>query len=219
MNAFEGTVTNQKGAPLQGVSVTLESTGDSTTTDENGNFELQSSASGESVSLLAESPTYSSRVTVKNVFAEHSRVQITLTLHETGQSSSASHRNVRAGMVGRCDYYFENRTIIRQANHVPDKTICTLKAEVLSEGSPLDGALVALEYSGCCESSPWIPLATAETESVETPGSAKISFPFKDSPTYCRYRLVAPDKYKEAKPVYYPIETFTKQEYDASAQK
>ena len=26
LNAFEGTVTNQKGAPLQGVSVTLEST-------------------------------------------------------------------------------------------------------------------------------------------------------------------------------------------------
>lgn len=219
LNAYEGTVTDQKGAPLEGVSLTVESTGDSAKTDRNGNFELQSSASGQEVALLAESSTRSSRVTVRNVFAEDSRVQISVVLGSHPQDSSATHLNVRSRMVGYCDYYFENRTTIRQANHVPGDTVCTLKTEVLEDGLPLDGALVALEYAGCAESSPWSLLAVGETNSVETPGSAKISFTYIDSPTYCRYRVIAPYKSNGEKPVYYPIQTFTKQEYDQAAKK
>ncbi len=210
LNAYEGTVVDRKGSPVQGMRLTIESTGDSTESDERGDFLLHSSASGAEVSILAEQGSFSQKITVKNVFEEHSRVRIALTVDAIGQKASNTDFNVKAGMVGICDYYFENRSTIRQANQVPSGTVCTLKVDVLANGSYLDGATVALQYASCGEGATWTTLSTATTGEY-APGSAKISFEFASSAEFCRYRLVAPYHLGRAWPILYPIDTFAEQ--------
>lgn len=198
------------GAPVQGAVVTVESTGDSTTTDANGDFELHSSASGPEVVLLAETATFSDRVKIRNVIEEHSRIRVNLTIDAVEQRASKTDFNVRAQFVGACDYYFENSAVIRQANHVPEGTVCTLRVDLLAEGERLDGASVALQYASCEPNATWRTIQTATT-GAEGPGETKISFEYVSSAEFCRYRVVAPYKFSNAWPIYYPIDTFAEQ--------
>lgn len=210
LNTYEGRVSYEDGAPIAGAVLTLESTGDSTSTNSNGDFTIDSTASGSEVSLLAESPTFSEHLTIRNVLKEHSRIRVNVTIDSVKQRASKTDFNVKAQFVGLCDYYFENRAVIRQANHVPEGTICTIRVDVLADGTRLDDAMVALQYSSCEPHAPWETLITAVT-GTEGAGEAKLSFEYKSSAEVCRYRVVAPYKLGNAWPVYYPIDTFAEQ--------
>lgn len=220
MNAYEGRVTDTSGAPVQGAVLTVESTGDSAVTDSNGDFLVQSTASGPEVVILAETADFSGHVTVRNVIAEHSRVRVNVTIDAVRQRASTTDFNARAQFVGLCDYYFENREIIRQANRVPKGTVCTLKIDLLADGERLDGAAVALQSATCERDAVWQTIQAAETGS-EGPGEAKISFKYVSSREYCRYRVVMPYHFGNAWPIYYPIDTFAEQAAhpNASASK
>ena len=210
LNEYEGRVTDISGAPVNGAVMTVQSTGDSATTDANGEFLITSEASGEEVSILAEAEGFSGHVKVRNVFPEHSRIRINMTIDRVKQEASKVDFNVKAQFVGFCDYYFENRSTIRQANAVPGGTICTVKVDLLADGQRLDGASVALEYASCEQNAIWRPVVAGIT-GAENPGEVKLSFEFISSSKFCRYRVVAPYKLGNAWPVYYPIDTFAEQ--------
>lgn len=210
MNTYEGRVGYDNGAPIEGATLTVESTGDSTTTNANGEFAVNSKAFGPEVAILAETSSFSERITVRNVFEEHSRIRVDVTIDSIRQHASTTDFNVKAQFVGLCDVYFENRAIIRQANHVPQGTVCTLRVDLLADGERLDGATIALQYATCEPNSRWETLQTSQT-GIEGPGEAKISFEYKSSKEFCRYRIVAPFRLGNAWPIYYPIDTFAEQ--------
>lgn len=210
MNTYEGRMAYDSGAPIEGATLTVESTGDSTTTDSNGEFVVNSKASGPEVVILGETSVFSERITVRNVFQEHSRIRVNVTIDSVKQHASTTDFNVKAQFVGLCDYYFENRAIIRQANHVPEGTVCTLKVDLMANGEKLDGAMIALQFATCEPHARWKTLQTTQT-GAESPGEAKMSFEYISSKEFCRYRVVAPYKFGNAWPIYYPIDTFAEQ--------
>lgn len=212
LNAYEGRVQTEDGKALEGVSITVEQTGDSTTSDKNGDFLILSDASGDEVAILAETSSFSHRVLVRNVLDEDSRIRVNITVDSILQSARTTDFNVRASIVGVCDYYFENRETIRQSNRVPPGTVCTAKVQVLAEGRLLDGAQVALQYSSCKPNAPWTTIGVAATGAEGVSGIAKLSFEYESSEQFCRYRIVAPYNFGDAWPVYYPIDTYAEQQ-------
>lgn len=214
LNSYEGRVVNQSGAPLEGVRLTIESTGETTETDFQGYFILQSGASDAQIYLLAQRGDFKDRLRVDNVFEGDSRFRIDVTIDSIRQRAAVTNFNMRARMVGLCDYYFENGIFIRQSNRVPGGTTCTLRVELFADGSPLNDARVALEYSSCDAGAQWKLLKEVTTGVEGEDGAAKIRFAYRSAPDFCRYRIVAPYRFATAWPLYYPIETFQENKAD-----
>lgn len=210
---YHGSIDDTSSRALPGVNVTIESTGDNTTTDTDGKFAFQSSAFGKDISFLIESTDFKSRVVLQEIPESSAHISLKIVVDTRTDVAVVNQLNVRAGFVGLCDNYFENTETIRQANQVPDGTVCTLSAIVRGDGQLLNNIPVALEYSGCNETSAWETIAVALTglEEENGEGKVKFSFPYHDSSTYCRYRIVAPSDSSIHVPVYFPIVTFTEQ--------
>jgi hypothetical protein len=126
LNVYEGQVVLNDGKSIAGAVITIESSGDSTTSKANGKFRLFSGASGDQVVLLAETATLTKRVSLRNIFEEHSRVRVQIVMDQRPTDRAPQHFNVRTYMAGLCDAYFENRETIRQSNRFPFGTVCTI---------------------------------------------------------------------------------------------
>lgn len=213
LKTYQGTVTTVDNKALPQVAVTIEDTGDSSFTNNEGQFAIKSNASGSEVRFLLESPQFSSRFTLKDIPDESSRIEMTVTVDPETQSTQVSNVSVRAWMAGTCDFYFENREVIRQSNRVPTGTVCSLNVRILGDGSPLANVPVALQYSSCAPHSTWETLLVTQTGSGSHTGAAELNFQFIDSETFCRYRIIAPFGVQGITGVTYPIDTFTEQEY------
>lgn len=213
VSSYEGNVSTSEGRSLSNVSVTIETTGDSTVTDEQGEFAIDSDAGGKEVPFLLESSSFTSRFTLKDIPEETSRITMQIILDPNTGISEVRNVNVGAWFAGLCDIYFENREVIRQANRVPPGTVCSLNVRVFGDGRPLRHIPIALEYSACTLGSEWKLLQTTQTGEGRHQGYAEINFPFIDSAEYCRYRVVAPYNDSKRRPVTYPIDTLTEQEY------
>jgi hypothetical protein len=75
-----------------------------------------------------------------------------------------------------------------------------------------DSVQLVLEYSSCDESQEWTPIAVAQTGSGRSAGAAEINFEFKNTPEFCRYRVVLQQAIGKFPFVTYPIDTLTEQE-------
>lgn len=213
IKTYEGRVASVAGSALPGVNVTIESTGDSAVTDTLGAFVLKSDAFGAEVPFLIESPEFQNRFVLRDVEEESSRITMEVTVNTVTDEVEVNNVTVRAQFAGLCDYYFENREIIRQANRVPPGTVCSLNVQVLGDGRRLTGVPVTLQYAGCEFGAPWNGLQTVITGEGAHAGSAEINFEFKDSNEYCRYRVLVPVGAGSSSFSTYPIDTFTEQEY------
>lgn len=161
--------------------------------------------------FFLESPEFENRFILKDIPKDSSRIALDITVNTETDAIEVKNIRVRAGFAGLCDYYFENREIIRQSNRVPPGTICSLNVEVMGDGRRLEKVPVALQYAGCQPGSTWKTLLTVNTGEGKHAGSAEVNFEYKDSAVFCRYRVVAP---VGATPFgTCPIDTFTEQEY------
>lgn len=211
LKTYEGNIETTDGRALAGVNITIETTGDSSVTDNSGGFTIKSDAHGHEVPFLLESTEFQNHFILKDIPEDSSRITLTVTVNTRTDTIEVSNIRVRAQFAGLCDFYFENREIIRQSNRVPPDTICSLSVEVLGEGRRLVDVPVALQYASCEANAEWKTLVTTYTGSGEHAGSAEINFEFKDSAEFCRYRVLAPVNGSTFGT--YPIDTFTEQEY------
>lgn len=217
IKTYEGRVYTTAGDNITDARVLIEDTGDSAYTDDQGIFRLQSEVSESEVTFLIETDQLTVRFPVKNTSDDYSSVQLDVRIDLQTSKVHARELELDAWFAGLCDYYFENREIIRQANAVPAGTICSLNVRLRGDGRLLADTPVAVQYAGCEEKALWHTKAISRTGTDRHTGYAEINFEFIDSPEYCRYRVIAPYGPSSMKPVVYPIDTFTEQKFYASS--
>lgn len=219
IRSFEGDITDESGSPLGNVRVTITATGDSALTDASGQFLIESDAGGSEVPFILESPKFLAHFTLSGINQDSSRVSVRLKVDTKTDEVEISHFSVKVGIVGACNVYFENGEVIRQANRVPPGTRCAMNIQVLGDGVPRGNIPVALQYNSCTPGGTWETLQQTVTGIGKFRGEASLDFEFIDSATFCRYRVVAPFNYGNYRPVAYPIDTFTEQEFSAKTKK
>lgn len=213
LQTISGNITSTLGAKLGGVQVTVENTGDTGVSNAKGQFEVTTDSGDTQLDLLLESPKFISRYRVAS--QRNSRSSVAIQINTDTDEATGVHLSLSVGVVGLCDYYFENTSSIqqsiRQSNRVPADTTCSLNVELLGDGQRLADFPVVLEYSRCEENSPWYEVAAVRTGVSEHAGSAEIDFVFQDSADFCRYRVRPIVDGTGFPMVSYPIDTFTEQ--------
>jgi len=212
VKSFEGDVFSANDhTVLPDVNVTLVQTGDNTTTDGAGHFTLQTGAVTGDATFLLESPQFKTSFTVKALDGGQSKVHVDVAVNTVTDTADISELTLKAGMVGFCDLYFENRDVIRQANRLPLDTVCTLSVQIQGDGEPLPNFPFALESLSCAPNSTWRLVKKSRTGTAQNSGHGKISFKFDDSVDSCYYRIITPYNLKGLTPVEYDLVTSTAQ--------
>lgn len=212
VKSFDGNVfTSAEHQVLPDVSVTIMETGENTVTDGTGHFQIQSSEITGDATFLLESPQFKTTFTVKALDGGQSKVHVDVAVDTVTDTADISELTLKAGMVGACDLYFENRDVIRQAQRVPLNTVCTLSVQIQGDGQPLASFPFALERLSCAPNSSWELVKKSKTQTGENAGNGKISFDYKDSIDFCYYRIITPYKLKGLTPVEYDLITSTAQ--------
>jgi hypothetical protein len=209
---YAGSVSStSSNAPISGVEVILESTGESAVTDTSGTFSLPSTMLGSEATFLLQNEQIDTSVSVTDIPAKSPKVSVQISVDTTTQIAQVSDIAAEVGIVGRCDFYFENNGVIRQANQVPPGTICTVGARLFGDGKALAAVPIALQRRACVAGAPWETIAETKSGTGINRGKATMDFLFEDSIDACKYRVVVPYNYGHFKPSYFAIQTFTEQ--------
>jgi len=187
----QGAVLDDSGQPVKDVNIRVVETGSEDTTSQNGEFELETPPESGTITLEISSADGTSFVTV-TIPEEGGTVSITLTVNPRLRQVSADTLEVGAGIVGRCDIYFENNRIIRQANIVPKDLRCVAKVTVSAEGRRLGRVPFAVQYRNCDQTTPWATVAAGNTMAPPNRGVGQVRFRYIDDEEHCLYRIVAP---------------------------
>lgn len=209
--SVEGRIVTKEGIPLAQAEVTILETGESSVSDESGDFTIQTSSVSNSLELEVRKGDQSVRTTISSLSNDSQSVQVTIEFDPTAAVVPVEALEVSVKIVGQCDPYFENNRTIRQANPVPAGTRCTAKIVTRSGGKPVGNISYGLRYRACPDSSRSVELAAGLTSVVFNPGVGQVTFPFFDDQQHCVYEILVPYKQAGAKPIVYRIVTFTKQ--------
>jgi len=213
LRTYYGKVSGNDGAPISGVAVTIENTGDSALTDSAGNFSISSPKISNEVLFLFNSPDFSNRFSLKTHSRRAARIYLDVLVDAETQNLQVSQVSLHAWFAGLCDHYFENREVLRQANQVPPGTVCSLNVKVQGDGKRLANIPVELQYAGCEPGAEWTTIALAYTGSGRHAGAAEINFEYLNSPEYCRYRAFVNVADRNQLSVEYPIESYEEQRF------
>jgi hypothetical protein len=209
---IRGQVFSSTNTPVANAELTVISTGDSATTDAEGNFVIETAPQTGSVELEIATAAGTDSITINDPDGEASSLNIQITLDESqGAIVSVDHLEISAGIYGACDRFFENRSIIRQSNALAVGTECTVKVWVFGDGKPLDDIPFVLEARGCAGINPWKIEAAGKTRET---GVGQLSFIYKNDAPHCEYRIIVPYNVLGLQTTIYPIHTYTKQKYD-----
>lgn len=214
VKAYEGTVRTLDQMPLNDAHLTIEDTGETSTSDVDGNFVIYSKAYGARVKFLLETPLFSTSFTLNDISEDSSRVNVALVVDPASKRVNITQFSVKAKIVGDCMPYFTNGESIDQSVELPYPGIktCTLDIRVYGDGLPRRKIPIALQHAGCDPNSLWIEDAQTETGDGNHRGKAKLSFQFSPSEDACRYRILAPFNYRGFSPLAYPINTLLTQQ-------
>lgn len=210
---LEGQILDVSDKPLTDASVTVLDTGDSTSTDSHGNFQIAAPESQTEITLEVESGALKNSVTLTNIDPDASSIRVALTADPQRNTITATNLQVWSRIVGDCDRYFENRAIIRQSNKIPNKHLsCTMRFFVSGDGDRLERVPGAMEVRACDQTN-WRPIASGMTGFGINAGVGDIQFTFIDDRRNCEYRVVAPAGDADAKSQYIYLQTLTLQTY------
>lgn len=187
----QGAVLDESGQPVEDVNVRVVETGSEDTTSASGEFQLTTEPESGEVTLEVSSSSGVAYVTVE-IPEEGGTVSITLTVNPRLTSIDANSLKVGAAIVGRCDIYFRNRLVIRQASRVPGDLSCVAKVTVSADGRRLASVPFAVQYTNCNASAPWVTVGAGTTMKRPNRGIGQTEFPFIDDETHCIYRIIAP---------------------------
>lgn len=204
----------QQGTPISDATVTVIETGDSGTTNSNGNFSIPVSESLANYTLEIKINNSTQTVPISSS-STGSIINVEIDLHDIENKPapplSVKSLEVDGKIVGICDPYFENNRVIRQSNKAPQGIECTTKVNVTSEMKPLGGVRFAVQHRSCEAKSNWNTDAASETSVKFAPGIGQLQFKFFDDKKHCHYRILVPFETKGIKAIEIPIETFTSQ--------
>jgi hypothetical protein len=187
----QGAVLDDSGQPVKDVNIRVVETGSEDTTSSEGEFELETPPESNTITLEISSADGTTYVTI-DIPEEGGTVSIRLTVNPRLTQVNADSLEVGAGIVGRCDAYFENSRIIRQANPVPDDLRCVAKVTVSADGRRLGRVPFVIQYRNCDETTPWTTVAAGSTMSPPNRGVGQVRFRYIDDQDHCLYRIVAP---------------------------
>ena len=187
----QGAVLDQSGEPVENVDIRVVETGSEATTAQDGHFEILGTSAQDNVTLEVSSTSGTAFITV-DMPQDGGEVSITLAIDPALTTIDAASVEMSAGIVGQCDSYFENKTVIRQSNRVPGNLRCVARVAVGSDNGPLAHAPIVIQYNNCDETEAWTTLAAGSTFGYPNTGVGQIEFPFVDDGTHCVYRIVAP---------------------------
>lgn len=205
---IEGSITDSFQNPVPLALVTLDQTGESSQTDENGQFAIDTSSKSENITLTVNSSNFEASVSLNK--AQGERVGVDVTVDKNSGTAKVRNLSVTAKIVGKCDIAFENNAVIRQGNKLENGTECTLKVTISGNGVPVNDANFVLQHRECDETRPWRVSVEGKTSSL-TPGIGQVNFIFKDDKAHCDYRIIAPYNYPGLKNIIFPVNTFQKQ--------
>jgi len=204
----QGAVFDQSGSPVEDVNVRVLETGSEDRTSSNGEFQLTTEPETGEVTLEITSANGVAHVTV-DIPEDGGTVSITLRINPKLTEINAETLEVGAAIVGRCDRYFENRAVIRQANKVPGDSTCVAKVTISSDGRKLAEVPFLVQYQDCAGVNPWVTVAAGTTMKSPNRGIGQVRFPFEDNETHCVYRILAPVGVKNLPELERRIETLT----------
>jgi hypothetical protein len=187
----QGAVLDQSGAPVEAVSVRVLETGSEDTTSSNGEFQLTTEPESGEVTLEITSANGVAHITV-DIPEDGGTVSITLTVNPKLTEINAETLEVGAAIVGRCNRYFENNQVIRQANRVPGDSTCVAKVTIAADKRKLSDVPFIVQYQDCNGMQPWVTVAAGSTMKSPNRGIGQVRFPFVDDETHCVYRILAP---------------------------
>ena len=187
----QGAVLDQSGHPIEDVDVRVVETGSEDTTSQNGEFQILTTSETNNVTLEVSTDSGIGYVTIE-IPAQGGTVSVTLKIDPQLTQIDAQTIEMSAGIVGRCNRYFENRLIIRQANRVPGNLSCVARVTVSAGNKRLPRVPVVIQYRDCDQLQPWTTIAVGSTMGHPNSGVAQVEFPFVDDATRCLYRIVAP---------------------------
>jgi hypothetical protein len=209
VKVYQGNVRTLDQKPLRDARLTIEDTGETSSTDAEGNFSLFSKAFGARVNFLFETPQFSTSFTLTNISEDSSRINIGLVVDPALRKVEITQFSVKANIIGDCMRYFSNQESIEQIDEIPSSgsVLCTLDIRVYGDGLLRRKIPVVLQHSNCDSGSPWVTDEQTETGDGKHRGIARINFQFSPSKESCRYRILAPFNYRGFTPLSYPINT------------
>lgn len=188
----QGAVIDQTGEPVSDVSIRVVETGGEATTTSNGEFQLTTESEADSVTLEVTSEDGATAYITVEIPEDGGTVEVVLTINPKLNQINAETLEVGAAIVGRCNIYFENRLIIRQANRVPKGLKCVAKVTVAADGKRLADVPFLVQYRDCAGAQPWTTVAAGVTMKRPNRGIGQVEFSFIDDENHCLYRIVAP---------------------------
>jgi len=207
-----GTVADTANDPIAGARVTVLETGDTASTDSNGQFEVEvNTASPDNLSVEVQTGVVAQTVSVPSESELGSRIDVAIQVNVQQRTvSTGKGLHVVAKIIGVCDFAFANNAVIHQGNALKRNTKCPVQVTVFLDNKPLSGIPFKIEHSRCAAEK-WKPLETGKTGKD---GVGTLIFTFNDTPEFCDYRIVAPDHYPGLKSIEFPVRTFRRQLFD-----
>jgi hypothetical protein len=187
----QGAVYDESGQPVEDVRIRAVDTGGEDTTSSDGEFQLVTEPDSGTVTLEVSSETGVALVNI-DIPQDGGTVSVTITVNPRLTEINADSLEVGSAIVGRCDLYFENSLVIRQANRVPKDLTCVAKVFVRSNRRRLSQVPIAIQYRDCEQLQPWTTVAVGSTMAKPNAGIGQVQFPYIDDETHCLYRIVAP---------------------------
>lgn len=209
---LSGTVTQSEGEPVANAVVTIEETGESDLTDENGRFEIGTDLVADSYNIQIQGENLDTTVAVDTVSSDTQNMQVDIGLDNSNFVSSVSAIEISAKIIGGCTPFFENVPQISQIAKANEPLNCNLKFFTSGDLETQENVPAVLEVSNC-DGLNWREIASGTTGAGRKSGVGQLSFVFKDSPETCLYRLRAPADLPEQESVQILIDTFTYQDY------
>ncbi len=188
---LSGTVTQSEGEPVENAVVTIEETGESDLTDENGQFEIGTDLVTDSYNIQIEGEDLNTTVSVDTVSEETQNVQVDIGLDNSNSISSISSIQISAKIVGTCSSYFDNSSRIHQSVGIAEDLNCTIKFFASGDLENQEEIPAVLEVSSC-DGLTWKEIARGATGVGRRSGVGQIGFTFIDDSEHCLYRLSAP---------------------------
>lgn len=209
LRTISGSIETVDSVPVGDAKVILLETGDSTMTDSLGKFTLTTESEEETLTLEIEKGSLKIQAGVDEIEKDASSVDVSIRVNTITSIAEVSSIHIWGRIVGACDIYFENKTIIRQSNKVPARGVsCTAKVFASGDGKKLLNIPVGIQVRSC-SSNTWRTIARG-TIGV---GVGQIPFTFIDSEKNCEYRIAAPYE-NQKEPLYIYISSFTLQNYE-----
>jgi len=217
LTSIQGAVETTDSKPLVDAKVTVVETGDTTTTNGDGQFDITSEVSDPQIEVRVEKGQVDTSFVVQGAQEGESRINVLVKLDSSLKVVNIDQFDVHVSIVGKCAGSFENKLVIRQTKEIATNSTCRARAVVYGDGQKRPLIPVAVQYRSCSGTngkltySFWKTLATGLTENGAAIGVAEIDFPYIESDTFCEYRVVAPYQYGNETPLEYPIRTLVLQ--------